>query len=46
MKKFTTDKEPTGDLLIKGPQVFTSYFNRPEETKKSFTEDGWFMTGE
>ncbi|XP_003737535.1 acyl-CoA synthetase family member 3, mitochondrial [Galendromus occidentalis] len=35
-----------GDLLIRGPQVFSSYFNRPEETKKSFTHDGWFITGD
>lgn len=35
-----------GDLLIKGPSVFKSYFNNPEATKKEFTDDGWFITGD
>ena len=34
-----------GDLLVKGPNVFKSYWKLPEETKKEFTEDGWFKTG-
>jgi long-chain acyl-CoA synthetase len=35
-----------GELLIKGPQLFTGYWNREDETRKSFTEDGWFRTGD
>jgi long-chain acyl-CoA synthetase len=35
-----------GELLIKGPQLFTGYWNREEETRKSFTKDGWFRTGD
>ncbi len=34
-----------GELLAKGPQVFSGYYNRPEETKNSF-HDGWFKTGD
>ena len=34
-----------GELLVKGPNVFQSYWNRPEETEKAFTADGWFKTG-
>jgi long-chain acyl-CoA synthetase len=35
-----------GELLIKGPQVFAGYWNREEETRRSFTQDGWFRTGD
>lgn len=34
-----------GELLVKGPNVFTEYFNKPNETRKCFTSDGWFKTG-
>ncbi|MBN1636065.1 MAG: long-chain fatty acid--CoA ligase, partial [Deltaproteobacteria bacterium] len=35
-----------GEVLIKGPQVMKGYFNLPQETKATFTDDGWFMTGD
>jgi len=35
-----------GELLIKGPQVFTGYWKRPDEMRKAFTADGWFRTGD
>ncbi|MGK6310543.1 AMP-binding protein [Variovorax sp. DT-64] len=35
-----------GELLIKGPQLFAGYWNREDETRKSFTQDGWFRTGD
>ncbi|MCH8551617.1 MAG: AMP-binding protein [Natronospirillum sp.] len=34
-----------GELVVKGPQVMTGYWNRPEETDKSI-KDGWFYTGD
>jgi 2,3-dihydroxybenzoate-AMP ligase len=35
-----------GELVLKGPGVFTGYYNNPEENKKVFTEDGFFRTGD
>lgn len=36
----------SGELLIKGPCVFTGYFNNPEENKKAFDRNGFFKTGD
>jgi long-subunit acyl-CoA synthetase (AMP-forming) len=35
-----------GELRIKGPQVFSQYLNRPEATKETFDNKGWFKTGD
>lgn len=35
-----------GELLIRGPQVFGGYWNRPEETAASLLDGGWFRTGD
>jgi long-chain acyl-CoA synthetase len=35
-----------GELLIKGPQVFAGYWKREDESRKAFTSDGWFRTGD
>lgn len=36
----------TGEIQIKGPNVFKEYWNRPDATQKAFTNEGWFMTGD
>ena len=35
-----------GEICIKGPQVMQGYWNRPEETAKVMTDDGYFRTGD
>ncbi|WP_019673518.1 AMP-binding protein [Psychrobacter lutiphocae] len=35
-----------GEICVKGPQVMVGYQNRPEETKDTFTDDGYFKTGD
>ncbi|MGN6429024.1 MAG: long-chain-fatty-acid--CoA ligase [Leifsonia sp.] len=35
-----------GELLARGPQVFSGYWRRTEETAKVLTSDGWFRTGD
>ena len=36
----------TGELVYKGPGVMAEYFRNPEVTKRSFTKDGFFKTGD
>jgi len=35
-----------GEICAKGPQVMASYWNRPDETAKVMTADGYFRTGD
>ncbi|MDX2045723.1 MAG: AMP-binding protein, partial [Chitinophagaceae bacterium] len=39
-------KDEPGEIQVKGENVFHEYWNKPEATKKEFTADGWFKTGD
>jgi long-chain acyl-CoA synthetase len=36
----------SGEICAKGPQVMAGYWNRPDETAKVMTADGFFRTGD
>ena len=36
----------TDEILLRGPNVFPGYWRRPEASAGSFTDDGWFRSGD
>ena len=43
-EEMTTNE--TGDIQIKGPNVFSGYWRMPDKSAEDFTEDGFFNTGD
>jgi len=38
--------EPDGEIVVRGPSVFSGYWEDPESTAAAFTPDGWYRTGD
>jgi len=41
-----TPQGQPGEIAIKGPQLMAGYWQRPDETAKVMTPDGWFKSGD
>ena len=40
------EDERPGEIQLKGPTIFRGYWRNPEATKKDFTSDKWFKSGD
>jgi long-chain acyl-CoA synthetase len=38
--------EPDGEVVVRGPSVFSAYWEDPIATADAFTPDGWYRTGD
>jgi acyl-CoA synthetase (AMP-forming)/AMP-acid ligase II len=42
----SSGKDESGMIEIRGPNLFSEYWRRPDATIESFSQDGWFKTGD
>lgn len=38
--------DETGEIIVRSAMVMSGYWNRPEDTARTFTADGWLRTGD
>jgi malonyl-CoA/methylmalonyl-CoA synthetase len=38
--------DSSGEILLRGPNVFPGYWQQPDATRDAFTDDGWFRSGD
>ena len=38
-------EDESGELYVRGPSLFSQYWNKPEETQNTFTSNRWLKTG-
>jgi len=42
----TLEPGEDGEIVVRGPQVFSGYWNLPDATEENFYSGGWFRTGD
>lgn len=42
----TLKQKETGEIALRGPSTTIGYWNNPQANKETFTEDGWYLSGD